>query len=89
MSCSTSTARWSTATGTATGSPSTTPSPTPGLPYQWGVERNGLLATTAAELPSLVVVNDYTREEDLSGATLLAGRFEAVTATTLGRLVRG
>jgi HAD superfamily hydrolase (TIGR01509 family) len=37
--------------------------------------RNGLVAASAAGLPCLVVVNDYTRNHDLSGAALVVDRF--------------
>ncbi len=37
--------------------------------------RNGLVAAMAAGLPCAVVVNDYTREEDLSGAVLVLDGF--------------
>jgi HAD superfamily hydrolase (TIGR01509 family) len=37
--------------------------------------RNGVLAAVAAKLPCLVVVNDYTRDQDLDGAALVVDRF--------------
>ncbi|HST64200.1 MAG TPA: HAD-IA family hydrolase [Mycobacteriales bacterium] len=33
--------------------------------------RNGYLAATGARLPALITVNDYTRDEDFSGAALV------------------
>lgn len=37
--------------------------------------RNGLLAASAADLPCLVVVNDYTRSQDFEGAALVLDGF--------------
>jgi HAD superfamily hydrolase (TIGR01509 family) len=51
--------------------------------------RNGLLAALGADLPCVVVVNDYTRDHDLEGATLVVDDFGALDVATLRRLCPG
>jgi HAD superfamily hydrolase (TIGR01509 family) len=51
--------------------------------------RNGLLAALGADLPCVVVVNDYTRDHDLEGAALVVDDFGALDVATLRRLGPG
>lgn len=48
--------------------------------------RNGLLAAKGAGLACLVVTNDYTRDQDFSGADAVVDDFTAVTVEALGAL---
>lgn len=50
--------------------------------------RNGLLAAKRAGLACVVVVNDYTRDQDFAEADLVVDDFTAVTADVLADVVR-